>query len=96
MNIGQNYDDIARSRRALIAKERVEGLASGEQEWLGGHLRECAQCSADATRHSKRCDRCDRARDGAARHGGAHTVSRAAARTSRLSPRASRAGGWST
>jgi len=35
----------------LIAKERVEGISAEEQEWLGQHLRECAQCaeSANAT-----------------------------------------------
>lgn len=49
MNIGQNYGDTHARAQALIAKERIEGLASGEQEWLGEHLRECARCSADAT-----------------------------------------------
>jgi hypothetical protein len=33
---------------ALIAKERVEGLAAGEQEWLAAHLRDCEQCAATA------------------------------------------------
>ena len=29
----------------LIAKERVEGLAPSESEWLGAHLRECTSCA---------------------------------------------------
>jgi hypothetical protein len=33
---------------SLIARERVEGISSAEQEWLAAHLRECAQCSASA------------------------------------------------
>ena len=33
---------------SLIAKGRVEGISAAEQEWLGAHLRECAQCSASA------------------------------------------------
>lgn len=32
----------------LIAKERVEGLAPSEREWLAGHLRECANCAEHA------------------------------------------------
>ena len=40
----------------LIAKERVEGISAAEQEWLGQHLRECAQCteSANATQQALR------------------------------------------
>jgi len=36
---------------SLIAKERVEGLSTAEQDWLAQHLRECARCadSANAT-----------------------------------------------
>ncbi len=29
----------------LIAKERVEGLAPSESEWLAAHLRECESCA---------------------------------------------------
>lgn len=32
----------------LIAKERVEGLAPSEREWLAGHLHECANCAEHA------------------------------------------------
>jgi hypothetical protein len=40
----------------LIAKERVEGISAAEQEWLGQHLRECAQCAkvANATQQALR------------------------------------------
>lgn len=48
MNTGQNFSDTHARAQALIAKERVEGLAGGEQEWLAEHLRGCAQCVADA------------------------------------------------
>jgi hypothetical protein len=33
----------------LIAKERIEGISTAEQEWLGQHLRECAQCAETAS-----------------------------------------------
>ena len=49
MNIGHNFSDSHARAQALIAKERVEGLAGSEQEWLADHLRECPPCSADAT-----------------------------------------------
>jgi hypothetical protein len=32
----------------LIAKDRVEGLTSAEEEWLAAHLLECAECAATA------------------------------------------------
>lgn len=32
----------------LVAKERVEGLADAEREWLTGHLQECAVCAEKA------------------------------------------------
>jgi len=40
----------------LIARERVEGISPAEQEWLGGHLRECEQCfgAASATTQALR------------------------------------------
>ncbi|HEY1924739.1 MAG TPA: hypothetical protein VGG58_05770 [Candidatus Acidoferrum sp.] len=49
MNIGQNFSDSHARAQALIAKERVEGLAGSEQAWLADHLRECTPCGADAT-----------------------------------------------
>ena len=33
----------------LIAKERIEGISTAEQEWLGQHLRECTQCAETAS-----------------------------------------------
>ncbi|HKV24828.1 MAG TPA: hypothetical protein VJN93_09585 [Candidatus Acidoferrum sp.] len=39
-----NADIHARAER-LIAQERVEGISAAEQEWLAGHLRECAGCT---------------------------------------------------
>ena len=41
---------------SLIAKERIEGLAAGEQESLAAHLRECEPCatSANATAQALR------------------------------------------
>jgi hypothetical protein len=41
--------DVHARAEALITKERVEGLSSTEQEWLGQHLRECAHCAESAT-----------------------------------------------
>ena len=40
----------------LIAKERIEGISTAEQEWLGQHLRECTQCAerASATQQALR------------------------------------------
>jgi hypothetical protein len=43
----------------LIARERVEGLAGEEREWLANHLRECPDCTrlaqqTDAALHSLR------------------------------------------
>ena len=32
----------------LIAQARVEGISAGEQEWLRGHLAQCAACAASA------------------------------------------------
>ncbi len=32
----------------LIAQARVEGISAVEQEWLRGHLAECAACAASA------------------------------------------------
>ena len=32
----------------LIARARVEGISAGEQEWLRGHLAQCAVCAAGA------------------------------------------------
>jgi hypothetical protein len=43
-----NIDQSHVRAESLIAKERVEGIAAAEQEWLTAHLRECAQCSASA------------------------------------------------
>ena len=57
MNSQQNNTNESHARaESLIAKERVEGISAAEQEWLGSHLRECAQCSAvvDATQHALR------------------------------------------
>jgi hypothetical protein len=49
VNWQQNNMNESHARSALlIAKERIEGISPAEQEWLGAHLRECAQCSADA------------------------------------------------
>ena len=42
-------EDMHARAEALIAKERVEGISAGEQEWLSRHLRECAQCAASAS-----------------------------------------------
>jgi hypothetical protein len=49
MNAETNNMEQAHARaESLIAKERVEGISSAEQEWLVAHLRECAQCTASA------------------------------------------------
>lgn len=49
MNAETKNNCQSRARaESLIAKERVEGLAPTEQEWLAVHLRECEQCSANA------------------------------------------------
>lgn len=32
----------------FIAKERIEGLAQSERDWLSAHLNECGECSASA------------------------------------------------
>ena len=34
----------------LFERSLVEGLASTDQEWLGGHLRECEGCSRETAR----------------------------------------------
>ena len=49
-------NDLHARAEGLIAKERVEGISATEQEWLGQHLRECAQCveSANATQQALR------------------------------------------
>jgi hypothetical protein len=49
-------EDIHARAEELIAKERVEGISTEEEQWLGGHLRECARCaeSASATEHALR------------------------------------------
>jgi hypothetical protein len=49
-------EDMHARAAQLIAKERVEGISAAEQEWLGGHLRECAGCaeSANATQQALR------------------------------------------
>jgi hypothetical protein len=48
MNMGHDSKDTHARAQGLIAKERVEGLAGGEQAWLAEHLRGCAECSTDA------------------------------------------------
>jgi len=35
--------------RALLRTARVEGLSSGDSQWLNGHLADCAECSAEAS-----------------------------------------------
>jgi hypothetical protein len=52
MNDGMNTDtkagidgDLHERARRLIDKERVEGLASPEQRWLGDHLGMCEACA---------------------------------------------------
>ena len=49
-------NDMHKRAESLIAKERVEGLAAAEQDWLAQHLRECARCadSASATAQALR------------------------------------------
>lgn len=37
----ENHDRAAR----LIAQDRVEGLSAPQQEWLEGHLENCAECA---------------------------------------------------
>jgi hypothetical protein len=34
----------------LLAQSLVEGLSANDQAWLDAHLRECANCSAEASR----------------------------------------------
>jgi hypothetical protein len=48
--------DIHARAEELIAKERVEGISAAEEQWLGGHLRECERCAenASATEHALR------------------------------------------
>jgi len=41
-------NDLHARAETLIAKERVEGISPVEQEWLGKHLGECAQCTESA------------------------------------------------
>lgn len=41
-------NDTHARAEGLIAKERVEGISAAEQEWLGGHLWECARCAEGA------------------------------------------------
>jgi hypothetical protein len=49
VNSQLNNTNESHARAAsLIAKERVEGLAPIEQEWLAAHLHECTQCSLNA------------------------------------------------
>jgi predicted anti-sigma-YlaC factor YlaD len=50
-----NQRDASAHERAamLIARERVEGIPPDEQEWLGEHLRECAECGAAANATAK-------------------------------------------
>jgi hypothetical protein len=49
-------NDLHSRAATLIAKERIEGISAAEQEWLGQHLRECADCSVsnDATQQALR------------------------------------------
>lgn len=49
-------EDVHARAEELIAKERVEGISTAEQEWLGQHLRECARCvgAANATEQALR------------------------------------------
>jgi hypothetical protein len=49
-------EDTHARAEELIGKERVEGISAAEEQWLGGHLRECARCaeSASATEHALR------------------------------------------
>jgi hypothetical protein len=42
-----NSDTHARAEK-LMAQERIEGISSGEQQWLAAHLRECASCAQAA------------------------------------------------
>ena len=37
--------DFHERARRLIDQERVEGLAAGDREWLGLHLKNCAECA---------------------------------------------------
>jgi hypothetical protein len=48
--------DVHARVRALIAKERIEGLLPPERDWMERHLRDCADCSAyaDATSRALR------------------------------------------
>src|SRR5262249_41859938 len=47
--VNQSGDITVHARaEELIAKERVEGLESSEQQWLAVHLSECAACSESA------------------------------------------------
>ena len=48
-NDGHSGQAAHERAHALIAKERVEGIATAEQDWLVEHLRECSPCSAAAT-----------------------------------------------
>jgi hypothetical protein len=41
-------EDMHARAEELIAKERVEGISGAEQEWLSGHLSECASCAESA------------------------------------------------
>ena len=49
-------EDVHARAEGLIAKERVEGISTAEQAWLGQHLRECARCvqAANATEQALR------------------------------------------
>lgn len=49
MNSQPNNTNESHARaESLIAKDHVEGVSPAEQEWLAAHLRECAQCTANA------------------------------------------------
>jgi hypothetical protein len=41
-------NDMHARAEMLIARERVEGIPAGEQEWLVRHLGECSRCAAYA------------------------------------------------
>lgn len=45
--MSENVHSRAQER---MAQSLVEGITDAEQSWLEGHLRECAECSREATR----------------------------------------------